>query len=194
MKNFFSYTVALLLLIIGFSFKKFNTDNYHEGDIVFQTTNGSTSKGIQLATHSKYSHCGMLVLENKKWLVYEAIQPVCKISLLEFNARGKGIVKRLKNRNFTQLEIEKLKLENKNYDDTYSWGDDKIYCSELVYKLYFNALQITLCNMRKIGDYDFSHPLVKEKMEQKYHNQIPVNEPMVAPSDLFDSDLLELVP
>ncbi len=36
------------------------------GDIIFQISRSSQSKAIQLATHSDYSHTGMLVIRNKK--------------------------------------------------------------------------------------------------------------------------------
>ncbi len=35
------------------------------GDIIFQISRSSQSKAIQLATHSDYSHTGMLVIRNK---------------------------------------------------------------------------------------------------------------------------------
>ena len=38
------------------------------GDIIFQISRSSQSKAIQLATHSDYSHTGMLVMRNKKAL------------------------------------------------------------------------------------------------------------------------------
>lgn len=46
------------------------------GDIVFQISRSSQSKAIQLATHSAYSHTGMVVISNKKPYVFEAIGPV----------------------------------------------------------------------------------------------------------------------
>lgn len=192
------YFIFSVVLICFLSSNKLINNKYHDGDIIFQTTNGQTGKGIQLATHSKYNHCGLLFFENNKWMVYEAIQPVCKTSLIDFNSRGLGTVKRLNTHALSLIEIEKLKEEfkkheNKNYDDVYSWSDDRIYCSELVYKLFNNALNIELCKTRKIGDYDFTHPLVREKLLEKYGNNIPLNEIMVAPSDLFESNVLSLI-
>ena len=171
------------------------TINYKEGDIIFQTTIGPTGKAIQLATHSKFNHCGVLFLENNKWVVYEAVQPVRKTSLEDFNARGKGTVKRLGNKVLTKDEIDKLKIlfktyEHKNYDEAFNWSDDRIYCSELVYKLYNNGLQIELCKPRKLSDFDLNNPLVKEKLNEKYGNKIPLNEPMVSPEDIYKSALL----
>lgn len=192
------YFVLSISLILFSSFNNKIKNDYHDGDVIFQTTSGQTGKGIQLATHSKYNHCGMLFFENNKWMVYEAIQPVCKTSLVDFNLRGLGTVKRINTNGLTSRDIEKLKsefkkFENKNYDDVYGWSDERIYCSELVYKMYFNALKVELCKLRKIGDYDFSHPLVREKLLEKYGNNIPLNEIMVAPSDLFESQILSLV-
>lgn len=36
------------------------------GDIIFQTSLSSQSQAIQLATHSDYSHTGMIVIREKK--------------------------------------------------------------------------------------------------------------------------------
>ena len=50
--------------------------NFREGDIVFQTSGSGQSLAIQLATHSPYSHCGILIEKNGQLLVFEAVQPV----------------------------------------------------------------------------------------------------------------------
>lgn len=189
-------SILFIFTLIAFSFLNFQIPvTYKEGDIIFQTTSGETGKAIQLATHSQYNHCGVLFLENNKWVVYEAVQPVKKTSLTEFNWRGKGTVKRLANSSLSTNDINKLKAlfktyENKNYDEAFNWSDDRLYCSELVYKLYDNALHTQLCKPRKLSDFDLSHPLVKQKLNEKYNNQIPLNEPMVSPEDIFSSTLL----
>lgn len=193
--------LPLLIGFIGLLFYSFKQESrYKNGDIVFQTTGGARGKAIQLATHSKYNHCGILFNEDGKWVVYEAIQPVGKISFEDFNARGKATVMRLKNSEtiLTKAAIEKLKTDfkkydQKNYDMTFNWSDKEIYCSELVYKLYENALSIKLCKPRQLKDFDLSNQVVKEQLKQTYGNQIPLEEPMVAPSDIAGSELLELV-
>lgn len=188
--------IAGLVLSLSIYFLSFSDSfSYKDGDIIFQTTAGETGKAIQLATHSKYNHCGVLFFENNEWIVYEAVQPVKKTTLKEFNARGKGTVKRLSNKVLSTEDITKLKTqfkkyEHKNYDEAFNWSDDRIYCSELVYKLYNNALHIELCKQRKLSDFDLSNPLVKEKLNEKYGNKIPMNEPMVSPEDIFRSGLL----
>lgn len=48
----------------------------HEGDLIFHTSLSAQSQAIQLATHSPYSHCGILYRNGKEWQVFEAVQPV----------------------------------------------------------------------------------------------------------------------
>lgn len=187
-------TLMLTVLFISLNFKQ-EKKSYRDGDIIFQTTDGQTGKAIQLATHSEFNHCGVLFFENKEWVVYEAIQPVRKTSLSDFNSRGKGVIKRIENKVFSKEDIQKLKTlfkkyENKDYDDAFNWSDERIYCSELVYKLYNNGLQIELCKPRKLNDFDLSHPLVKAKLKEKYGNKITLDEPMVSPEDIYKSALL----
>ena len=69
------------------------------GDIIFQISRSSQSKAIQLATHSDYSHTGMLVIRNKKPYVFEAVGPVKYTPLKQWIAHGedsKYIVRRVK--------------------------------------------------------------------------------------------------
>ena len=200
LKNMKRIIISIIIISIPLFILNFKTKSLAltEGDIIFQTTSGATGKAIQLATHSKFNHCGVLFLENNEWVVYEAIQPVKKTSLKEFNQRGNGTIKRLNNKVLTADDIAKLKAqfkkyEHKNYDEAFNWSDDQIYCSELVYKLYYNALKIELCKTRTLSNFDLQNPLVKEKLNEKYGKNIPLNEPMVSPEDIFRSAQLELI-
>lgn len=68
------------------------------GDIIFQISRSSQSKAIQLATHSDYSHTGMLVMRNKKPYVFEAVGPVKYTPLKQWIAhgeKGKYVVRRV---------------------------------------------------------------------------------------------------
>ena len=68
------------------------------GDIIFQVSRSSQSKAIQLATHSDYSHTGMLVIRNKKPYVFEAVGPVKYTPLKQWIAhgeKGKYVVRRV---------------------------------------------------------------------------------------------------
>lgn len=193
-----AFSLTLLITCLLYLTSCSQTPAYHEGDIIFQTTAGERGKAIQLATKSTYNHCGVLFLENGKWMVYEAIQPVKKTSLTEFNQRGRGSVMRLKQAPLSHEQVSKLKMvfktyEHRNYDMAFNWSDEQLYCSELVYKLYDKALGIRLCEPRKLRDFDLSNPLVKAQLSLQYGYQIPLEEPMVSPGDLSQSLLLQPV-
>jgi len=69
------------------------------GDIVFQTSRSAQSQAIQLATHSPFSHMGLVVIRNGRPMVLEAIAHVQLTPLEEWTARGENgryVVKRLR--------------------------------------------------------------------------------------------------
>ena len=176
---------------------------YQDGDIIFQSSKSRQCEAVKLATHSNISHCGMLFQEEGNWFVIEAVEPVQIVSLSSFIARGEDkhyTIKRLKSI-YNQLDDAKISSMNqlgkrwigKHYDIYFSWNNDEIYCSELVWKLYHDGAQIDLCALKKLKDYDLSSPLVKTMMNERYGKNVPLNEEMVAPSDIYNSDKLELV-
>ena len=71
-----------------------------DGDIIFQTSQSSQSLAIQKATHSNYSHIGIIFFRNGSPFVYEAAGRVQDTPLSAWIKRGKGetyVVKRLRN-------------------------------------------------------------------------------------------------
>lgn len=173
------------------------------GDLIFQTSLSAQSKAIQLATRSKYSHCGIIYSEKEKWYVYEAVQPVKMTPLDKWIARGeKGhyIIKRLKNASqvltadvLRKMKQEGEKLKGKNYDLTFEWSDDRIYCSELIWKIYKRATGIAVGKLEKLSDFDLTNEAVRKKMKERYGNQFPMNEQVISPASIFNSNLLETV-
>src|ERR1700691_4288287 len=65
-------------------------ESFRNGDIIFQTSKSRQSRAIQLATHSKYSHMGVLFQEGTGWSVYEAVGPVQNTPIDQWIARGEG--------------------------------------------------------------------------------------------------------
>lgn len=85
------------------------------GDIIFQISRSSQSKAIQLATHSDYSHTGMLVIRNKKPYVFEAAGPVKYTPLKQWIAHGedgKYIVRRVEGGLNTEQQQNWRKRQN----------------------------------------------------------------------------------
>ena len=180
-----------------------DNDEIKNGDLIFQTSLSSQSKAIQLATNSKYSHCGIVYSDNGQFYVFEAIQPVKTTPLDKWIARGENghyVIKRLKNADqvLTAETLEKMKSEGekfkgKNYDLTFEWSDDKIYCSELIWKIYQRATGIEIGKLEKLSDFDLTNELVKKKIKERYGDKIPMDEIVISPAAIFDSELLMTV-
>ena len=177
-----------------------NLTNYKNGDIIFQTSKSNQSKAIQLATKSKYSHMGIIYENDGQFFVYEAVQPVKLTPLTEWINRGENghyVIKRLKNADqiLTNSTMTKMKqigeqFKGKPYDIYFEWSDDKIYCSELVWKIYQQATNIEIGQLEQLSDFDLSDNIVKAKMKERYGSNIPMDEKVISPAAMFNSDKL----
>ncbi len=83
--------------------------------------------------------------------------------------------------------------KGKKYDLYFEWLDDKMYCSELVWKIYKEALNIEIGNLEPLSNFDLSHKLVKQKMQEGYGHQIPLTENVISPVAMFESKYLVTV-
>ena len=175
------------------------------GDIVFQGGNGTQAKAVKAATRSPWSHVGIVYFNQGKPWVIEAVQPVKKTPLAHFIARNPRAfyAMRLKDAHQhinaeTTLKAQEYskQLIGKNYDSYFQWSDDRVYCSELVWKIYKNAIGIELCKPRILSSYDLHHPTVQTLIKKRYGSmsKLPMNELAVAPSDIARSSLLIEVP
>jgi len=176
---------------------------WKDGDLIFQTSLSSQSRAIQLATHSAYSHCGLLFQQKGKWYVLEAVQPVKSTPLAAWIKRGKDghyVLKRLKNAQniLNSTVLQKMQAVGKSflgkkYDLTFEWSDDKIYCSELIWKVYQRGAGIEIGPLQRLRDFDLTHPTVQQKMRERYGANLPLDEYVISPAALFDAELLETV-
>lgn len=171
-----------------------------DGDIIFHASRSTQSRAVQAATHSRYSHMGLVLVRAGKPVVLEAVQPVKYTPLAQWQARGEGghyVVKRLKaplpDDAGARLQREATRYLGKPYDLTFEWSDKRIYCSELVWKLYRDALGIELAPLARLDSFDLSHPAVRAKLKERYGARVPLAEPVIAPSALFAAPLLEAV-
>ena len=170
------------------------------GDLIFHTSRSGQSNAIQLATKSKYSHCGLIYKDGNDFYVFEAVQPVKRTPLDKWIARGqdgKYVIKRLKNADqvLTPTTLIKMKqvggqFNGKNYDRTFEWSDDRIYCSELIWKIYERATGIEIGKLEKLSNFDLTNEAVLEIMKERYGNKIPTEEIVISPASIFDSELL----
>ncbi|MBN1617839.1 YiiX family permuted papain-like enzyme [Candidatus Dojkabacteria bacterium] len=174
-----------------------------EGDIIFQTSLSNQSKAIQLATGSQYSHMGIVFMEGVVFYVLEAVQPVKVTKLTDWIKRGeeeKYVVKRLKGSDsiLTKENLLKMKQVGRqylglDYDIHFEWSDDKFYCSELVWKIYKKALDIEIGELQKLKDFDLNSSVVKEKLKERFGEKVPLEEPVISPISMYNSQKLETV-
>jgi hypothetical protein len=170
------------------------------GDIVFQTSKSSQSLAIQRATDSRYSHMGIVFMRDGKPFVFEASATVRYTPLatwITHGENGKAVIKRLRG-GLSAAQIKRLRATarsfvGKPYDLTFEWSDARIYCSELVWKIYDRALDVQLGKLQRLREFDLSDPAVRSKLKERYGNAVPLDEKVISPAAMFASPKLVLI-
>lgn len=173
------------------------------GDIVFQTSRSAQSAAIQRATHSRYSHMGIVVVKDGRAFVFEAVEVVKTTPLDRWIGRGEGshfVAKRLAHadRILTEDALARMlavgeTFKGEPYDPWFEWSDDRIYCSELVWKIYDRGLHVQLGHPDTIPDFDRTDPIVRAGVRERWRNGPRPEEPVISPAAIFDSRLLVTV-
>ncbi len=176
---------------------------FREGDVVFLVSPTPHTDPVLLATKSRIGHVGMILRHNGEMMFFEAVSPVKYTPLEAWKKKQEGkqfTVKRLARaesvltaRDLARLDSLASTFEGKPYDSWYGWSDEKLYCSELIWKLYDRILGIDLCPLRKLKEYDLTPPEVQKKLKERFPNGAPMEETVVAPEDLYQSRLLTTV-
>jgi len=197
MRQLFAFVITAFLLTAACSRP---LPAVRDGDVIFQTSRSSQSIAIQRATHSPYSHMGIIFVRAGQPYVLEASATVRYTPLSEWIARGKDskyVLKRLR-KPLTDSQVEKLRnaakpFEGRAYDLTFEWSDSKIYCSELVWKIYDRALGVQLGELQKLRDFDLSDAAVRTKMKERYGEKVPLDSPVISPASMFKTEALSAV-
>lgn len=174
-----------------------------DGDIIFHTSRSSQSAAIQRATHSRYSHMGLILHRGGQPFVFEAVSTVKFTPLAQWIARGERshyAVKRWRDAD-TRLDaagVARLRdaattMAGRSYDLTFEWSDRRVYCSELVWKTYERAFGVRLGETQRLGDFDLTDAAVKAKLRERYGTKLPLQETVISPQAMFDSALLTTV-
>src|SRR5690554_1535414 len=198
MKTLQYITLGLIFLISCQS--KTDTTGIQNGDIIFQTSTSGQSKAIQIATGSKYSHMGIIYKLGNDFFVYEAVQPVKLTPLNDWINRGENghyVVKRIKKsesllnpETLTKMKQIGEKYSGKDYYLYFEWSDSRIYCSELVWKIYKEAVGLEIGKLEKLSDFNLTDKAVKQKLAERYGDNIPDDELVISPASMFNSDQL----
>ena len=82
------------------------------------------------------------------------------------------------------------KFSGKDYDLYFEWSDSRIYCSELVWKIYKEAVGIEIGELERLGNFNLTDKAVKQKLTERYGDNIPNDELVISPASMFNSDKL----
>jgi hypothetical protein len=165
------------------------------GDILLQPLSCWTCLLIEAQERSIYSHMGIVVETNPQVLVAEAYSPRVEIkTFAAFSAkteRGQSIRVLRSKENITDFNLKDLVetyFLNLNYDaqfriDNFDQHGEKIYCSELVYKIFrhFYIAQPQL----KVMLFDIN----PQQWDRFFGNNTPRGELGISPADYEGSDL-----
>lgn len=165
-----------------------------EGDVIFQTSKSQQSPLIQIATRSKITHCGIIVMRGGKPYVLETLKTLVLTPLDKFIARGEDGKYWIKRSSKENIKIKYAKYLGKPYDLAFKFDNGRFYCSELVYDIYQKQLGIELAEPRQVKDYLilFTDRLPKLKRAMKRRG-ISKEQYAIAPVDIFNSEYLESV-
>lgn len=186
---------AFFLLVFSFSSNAYTPQT---GDMIFHQSQSSQSAAIQLITQSQYSHMGMIMMRENKPYVFEAVSTIRYTPLDKWIARGKNSHVVIKRVNTPLTDAQKQKLHKlaasylgTSYDTHFEWSDNRMYCSELAWKMYDKALNMQIGQLQKIKDFNLSHPIIQKKLTEYYSKKtIPQNEIVISPVSMFNSSKL----
>lgn len=191
-----TFVSFLLLVILSY---QTNSQSFRDGDVILHTSKSNQSKMLQKITNSNFTHCGIIFYKNGVPYVFEAVQPVKITPLPSWINRGVNgnyavlrSYKELTNTQKSKMYEYAKKQLGKNYDLKFQWSDNKMYCSELVWKCYMVA-GIKLSEPKKFKNYNLSSPIAMYTIRKRYGNTFNPNESVVSPKDIYNSDFLKII-
>lgn len=192
--------VVWLVVPLTFWLTTASAQPLRDGDIIFQSSQSSQSRAVELATRSPYSHMGMVFLLHGRAYVFEAAERVKFTPLDQWvssGVHGKYVVMRLRDadRLLTAPVRQRLlaiarQYEGRPYDLYFEWSDRRIYCSELVWKIYRRALGLTVGQTQRLREFDLAPPAVRHKLRERYGDRVPLDEVVISPAAVYASPLL----
>ncbi|HEX9052793.1 MAG TPA: YiiX/YebB-like N1pC/P60 family cysteine hydrolase [Anaeromyxobacter sp.] len=168
------------------------------GDLVFETSSSSQSWAIRWATRSPWSHVGIVDVGADGTFVVEALGKVSRTPWRAWRrraARG-GELLVLRPRGVPEplraAAVERAKgFLGRRYDPRFGWGDDRIYCSELVVKAYERAAGISYGRRERLKDLRTLG--LRGAMERRWGGPVPEDLVLVTPASIAEDRRLERV-
>ena len=179
------------------------TPEYRVGDVLLQSDPIKVAGAVQVLTASRYNHVGLVVKRRGKLVVAEALSRVKYTTISSYTKRGKRNQQLRYHKELNPAQKKRLNLAarrymGKRYDPYLSWSDERMYCSEMVQKVYQDALGVSLSKERKLRQHlmFLVYPFVKAGWLRipppfsKLKDGVAPNEIVVTPGDLARSKKL----
>jgi hypothetical protein len=168
------------------------------GDLVFETSSSSQSWAIRWATRSPWSHVGIVDVAKDGTHVVEALGRVSRTPWKAWRRRAVrgGDLLVLRPRGVPQplreAAVERAKgFLGRRYDPRFGWGDDRIYCSELVVKAYERAAGVTFGRRERLKDLRILG--LRGAIEERWGGPVPEGLVLVTPASIAEDPRLERV-
>lgn len=184
-------------------------DTLQSGDIVFQDSSPHSGQAaaIKALTRSQWSHCGIyfanaegeVIIDGNGWQ-----RAIPWPQWRDGGAGGKYAAYRLR-KGLSADEVRRLwtaanRYDGRPYDLKFAWGDDEIYCSELIWKSYRDALAgLEIGRLQRLRDFDLGSPLARPLIERKgswgtvEYARVHGDEFVISPQAIADSALLQKI-
>jgi len=171
-----------------------------DGDLIFQESRSRQSEAVRQASGSRYTHMGMVFgAGTDDAYVLEAVQPVRRTPLRKWIARGhEGHVVVMRLRDTTVMNVEALKgvaeaFIGRDYDLTFEWSDERMYCSEIVWKAYERALHLRLGEPQPWSALNLNAAAAKQLANKRLGHAPDPNALVITPVRIMQSTLLRQV-
>lgn len=211
------FVVLLIFVASYFASKKFLTkivghikSTYHSSELVQNQTlkDGDIIFNVQKINHNDtskliFNHCGIIIHNNNNVFVFETGKNAQFVPLKKFIASGFNghfLVKRLTNSDsvFSEVKLNKFRetikmLRGKKNDMFFEWTDKNMYNAELVWKIYKQSTNISLCEPVSISELNLKSANAQYFLKNRFSDYISPNEIVVTPNDIFNSILLYTV-
>lgn len=170
-----------------------------DGDVILHKSQSSQAAALRAATGSEYTHVGIVFHHDGELQVLEAVEPVRWTPLGDWIQRGA-------HQHVVLMRVNGLSPEAADtvraaatayigvgYDLLFEWSDERIYCSELVYKAFQSATGREIGERETLRDLDLSSEAVRRLIDARTGGDVDLAEPVVTPLSILNDGELTVV-